>query len=338
MSRPSFTSHVVSCSSVETAKEEQRLTEIETLACNVSIIISTWNNAAQLRVTLTAISKCEIPKGLAWQVVIANNNCTDATDEVVSEFVGLLPLFYVHEPEPGASRGRNAALCAACGELIIVADDDFRPSSTWLSSYWEAFCRRPSGFFFGGSIRSVFEDAAISRELVELGPPSIRGLDLGHAARELSDNESFVMNFACASAELRAVGGFDVARGLRSDSSEVRVGEESELMDRLKEKGLKPWVVPGALVDHFVPARKVSAEHIFSRWEATAFDVTSRLLSARELRMPRCLLLKVKETMKVLIFSVLWRASKVVGGYGYRYYGRVQWSKGVLRSLNETCR
>ncbi len=65
---------------------------------DISILICTWNNSKRLRIALDFISHCTIPKGLDWEVVLVNNNCTDDTDKVVEDFSSKLPLKYVNEP------------------------------------------------------------------------------------------------------------------------------------------------------------------------------------------------------------------------------------------------
>ena len=150
---------------------------------DLSLVLCTWNNAARLRITLDAIAQCNVPEGMRWELVLVNNNCTDATDAVAAEFAKRLPLHLVHEPAPGLSRARNAGLSAATGDLVVFTDDDVRPYPHWLAAFWDAYRRYPEGHYFGGPIESEFEGVQPDERLVALAPPSVRGLDYGPTER-----------------------------------------------------------------------------------------------------------------------------------------------------------
>lgn len=234
---------------------------------DVSVIISTWNNAGQLRLTLEALCACATPADATWELVLVNNACTDDTNAVVEPFRRRLPLVYVDEPRSGVSHGRNAGLAASSGKLIVFTDDDVRVKPDWIACYWRAYLSRPAGFYFGGPIDSEFETAPPPRApWLVLAPPSIRGLDWGSSERALSSREFFVGgNWACPIDALTATDGFDSKLGLNPSSDVVRVGEESELMNRLTESGWKGWYLPESRVTHFVPARKSRQAHVMDR-------------------------------------------------------------------------
>lgn len=114
---------------------------------DLSVLMCTWNNCRRLAMTLEALARCAIPKGIGWEVVLVNNHCTDATDEVARVFQQRFPLRYVMEPEQGMSRARNAGLRAASGRLLVFTDDDVMPYRDWLCVLWFAYQEKPSGYF-----------------------------------------------------------------------------------------------------------------------------------------------------------------------------------------------
>lgn len=236
---------------------------------DMSVVIPTWNNARRLEVTLEALSRCTIPPGLAWEVVLVINNCTDDSREVADRFSRRLPLLRVEEPRQGLSRARNAGLGAAAGKLIVFADDDMRPCSGWIEAYWSAWRRRPAGFYFGGPIEPEYEADGIDPELLRATPfGSVVGVDWGPRERALVPPERLQSNWACPADVLRAAGGFDLRLGLDAALGRQRLGEEFELMDRLEQRGLLPWYLPSARVTHFVPARKCRPGYLADRVEA----------------------------------------------------------------------
>ncbi len=242
-------------------------------AKDLSVILCTWNNARRLRITLDAISQCDVPDMLDWELVLVNNNCTDETDRVAEEFSGRLPLRYIHQPKPGLSNARNAGLAHASGRLVLFTDDDVRPYPGWIAAYWQAYQAMPEGFYFGGPVESEFEGERPPEDLLKLAPWSVRGLDWGGTARRATRGERFISaNWACPREVILAVGGFDTQLGLNPGSGKVRTGEELDLMDRLQEAGLQPWYLPEARIRHFVPMNKCSIDHLAARKAATGYN------------------------------------------------------------------
>src|SRR5260370_36895984 len=58
----------------------------------ITIGICTFNRAESLRGTLDSLAAMRVPSDLAWEIVIVNNNCTDHTDDLISQYIRRLPL------------------------------------------------------------------------------------------------------------------------------------------------------------------------------------------------------------------------------------------------------
>jgi glycosyltransferase involved in cell wall biosynthesis len=236
---------------------------------DVSVILCTWNNSRRLALTLDAIARCTIPPSLAWEVVLVNNNCTDDTPSVARRLRDRLPLVYVEEPRQGLSRARNAGRRAATGRLIIFTDDDITPCADWIGVYWAAYRERPRGFCFGGRLIPEYETAPPEPELLRLASFPIAGLDWGASPRVLEPTDPMLgANWACPTDALRQVGDFDARLGLDASLGKRRVGEEWDLMERLRAHGVLPWYLPDAAVRHFVPDHKCRLAYLAGNWEA----------------------------------------------------------------------
>ncbi len=250
---------------------------------DITVMICTWNNCRRLGETLQALTGCG-PRSASWQLVVVNNNCADATDATVRQHEAALPLVLTHESRPGLSKARNRGLAVSRGSLVVFTDDDVTPARGWLDAYWDA-CRAHPRCFFGGPVRSRFDGPAPDPRLVPFAPASVVGLDFGRAERPLSDDEYFIgPNWACPRAHLDRVGGFDEARGLDPSSGAVRVGEESDLMRRLREGGVGGVYLPDAGIVHHVSSAKCTVAHIGGRWEASAYDEVPGVCRARTCR------------------------------------------------------
>jgi glycosyltransferase involved in cell wall biosynthesis len=232
---------------------------------NVSVVLSTWNNADRLGITLEAMTRLEDPR-CPWEVVVVNNNCTDHTDDVADRFVEELPLVYVHEPKPGLSNGRNAGIEASRGEWLVFTDDDVKPSPAWLSAYLDAFDEYGPQAIYGGPVVSEFEGPRPPEPLLRRAPCSVSGFDLGLQRRPV-DQGFLAANWACTRQAMDSAGGFDPDLGLRQDGAVV-TGEENDVMNRLRRDGLQAIYVPDASLLHFVPDGKCTLAHVASRTRA----------------------------------------------------------------------
>lgn len=104
----------------------------------VSIIICTYNRAEHLRRTLAALAGVRIPGGMQAELVVVDNNSTDATAAVIADALrpGRLPnmgnVRSVVEQQQGLSSARNRGMAEAQGNIFVFTDDDVRPPDGWL--------------------------------------------------------------------------------------------------------------------------------------------------------------------------------------------------------------
>ena len=236
---------------------------------NISVIIPSFNNCQRLEITLNAFTELKISSGLSWEIVLVNNNSTDATKESVLSFSGKLPIKYIEEPKQGISHSKNAGLKNASGDLVIFTDDDVKPCKNWLLAYWLEYQKNPKGFFWGGPVVSEFEVLPDDMNLIKLGPPSVKGLDWWDRQKELAEGEYFIgANWAGPLNAIKKIGAFNPEMGLNPSTGKVLVGEETDLMTRLRDGGAKAIYLPEASIEHFVPKSKITMRHIAARAEA----------------------------------------------------------------------
>jgi glycosyltransferase involved in cell wall biosynthesis len=234
----------------------QRLREIDEPSWDrmkISIGVCTWNRCELLRVGLEAMTHLAIPTGVTWEVLVVNNNCTDATDSVVRSFEGRLPIRGLFEATPGKSNALNKVIREATGECILWTDDDTRVDEGWVAAYCRAFERWPAAVVFGGAVDPWFEDsppAWLSRVMDRIGSAyALR--DFGTEPVSLADD---VVPFGANMAVRRDVQAryiYDASLGPRPGSP-LR-GEETTIVRRMLSDGLAGWWIPDARVRHFIP-------------------------------------------------------------------------------------
>lgn len=116
----------------------------------LSVILSTRDNAGMLRDFLSALKLCNRPD--SWEVIIVDNASRDETRNVIEEFCRELPLRYCFQHIPGKSVSLNTGLSQARGEIVLFTDDDVVPDREWMLSHIRAMEENPEINIVGGRI------------------------------------------------------------------------------------------------------------------------------------------------------------------------------------------
>lgn len=231
----------------------------------ITVAICTYNRAASLRETLAGVAALDDP-GVAWELLVVDNNSTDGTPEVVEAFAARGGARGVFERRQGLSRARNRALAECRGDLVAFVDDDVSVDAGWLRAYAGAAGRHAEAGYFGGPIRPAWPSGRPGW-LRDEAMPQIGGL-VGHYDRGDEEHayapgemHPFGANFAVRRAVWETIGGFREDLGVRGGSPGR--GEEAEFIARARAAGWSGWYVPGASCSHRVQAGHLRLGYLY---------------------------------------------------------------------------
>lgn len=234
---------------------------------HISVILCTHNRSDGLRLTLQACCEMEIPTGLQWELLVVDNNSTDATKQVCEEFSGQLPVRYIFEPHQGQTIARNRGVREARAPLIAFTDDDVSVDRGWIRGLWKAAEAVPEACFFGGKIIPKWETPPpswlLERSQAQLVAVAMH-LDKGDVARFLTDKECpfFGANMAFRKCLFTEGHLFREDLGLRGDDSSR--GDDTEFIQRLTSLGYRGWYQPSMIVYHRNPAHRTTEKYLRS--------------------------------------------------------------------------
>ena len=227
----------------------------------LSIIISTYNNAASLVRTLDSVVKQDADKKL-WECVVVNNNSTDDTAERVATFAkqhSEVNIRLVDEPKQGLSHARNRGIVESKGQFLAFIDDDETINEGFVSAYIDLF--RNHGAFVGSGALKVCYDSARPKWMSYYTEKMIANpLDLGNEiitiTRTITPTGG---NMAFNREVFNLYGNFDTALGRKGD--ELFGGEENDLFDRIRDLGERVFYTPHAVAYHHIADKKLTPEY-----------------------------------------------------------------------------
>ncbi len=226
----------------------------------VDVVICTYDNAAGLDRTLTALGRSRPAEG-RWGVLVVDNNSTDDTQEVVQRhrLSGALPsLSCVREPRQGLTWARLRGVTSTTAPWIAFVDDDCTVDEHWVERT-VAFARdHPEAGGFGGRVVLCHE--------ADPGPV-VAGYGWAFAEQDLGDDARPVDCLVGAGmvlnrSALEASGWTDGP--LLSDRVGKRLvsGGDVELALRVASTGRPLWYVPDCEIRHEIPMRRTVRNYL----------------------------------------------------------------------------
>lgn len=297
----------------------------------VSIIIATYNRADYLRDSLRTLAPALARSGMAAEVLVVNNACTDHTDRVVAEFQQAhpqIPLQLIHEEQPGLSRARNAGLAHATGEMICFLDDDVLVPEEWLTELVKAFTLDEKVGCIAGRIKLSWPDTQKPSWVDDKYNGFYSQYEHGDESNILPPGDIFYgANFAFTRQLVDRVGEFNTSLGRKG--ALLLSGEDAEYAKRIWKHGFTIAYSATGYVYHRVAPERLTAPWLYKRyfWQGVTSYYAAKshtpayplynipkLLSNLLVLPFTCLLLN-----KRLIYRTLFRIANALGPF-YGWY------------------
>ena len=240
------------------------------MSVQLTVILCTYNRCRSLPAALQSVAAQQMPDSLDWEILVVDNNSTDQTRAVVSEFAQRnLPgrIRYLFEPRQGLSNARNAGIREARGELIAFMDDDVTVDPNWLQSLTASL---HSGEYTGAGGRILPPQDFQPPQWLTLGGIMDSGgvlalFDLGDQPGELK-KAPYGTNMAFRKAAFEKYGGFRADLGRCGDN--LIGNEDTEFGGRLLAAGERLRYEPAAVVHHPVSKDRLNKNYFLAWWFA----------------------------------------------------------------------
>jgi len=232
----------------------------------ITVILCTYNRCESLAIALASVSASVLPDSIEWEVLVADNNSTDRTREVIELFCHRYPgrFRYLFVGQQGKSYALNSAIRESRGEVLAFMDDDVTVDPAWLQNLTVSL---DNGEWAGagGRILPAWPCAPPSwlPQKEWLGMAPLVMFDLGEEAGPLH-NAPFGTNMAFRRTMFEKYGTFRTDLGPRP-KSEIR-NEDTEFGSRLLAAGERIRYEPAAVVHHAVPQNRLQKKFFLAWW------------------------------------------------------------------------
>jgi glycosyltransferase involved in cell wall biosynthesis len=206
-----------------------------------SIIVPTYNRAAQLARCLEGLAQLDYPRD-RFEVIVADDGSDVSPQTAITPFHNRLDVTLLAQDHGGPSAARNAGAAVARGQFLAFTDDDCKPAPNWLRALEARFRTTPSQVIGGPTINAYPENVyAVTSQVI---------LDMMFARCNADPSQACFLasnNLAVAADLFHAVGGFD------SSQFPIAAGEDRDICERLLEQGHGITFAPEVRVFHVHP-------------------------------------------------------------------------------------
>ena len=240
---------------------------------SVTAAICTHGEAPHLVRALISLVEQQVPDAITLDILCVDNNPKPrvALPQGLASRARI-----VHQPTPGLSRARNAAVRDTTGDAVAFLDDDAVAMPGWIAALVKAF-ERTGAWCVGGRVLPewpVGREGELDSRLHYL----LSLLDLGDEAQTLRGPVfPCGTNMAIRRAAFDRIGAFHTRLGRTPGS--LLSGEETELFRRARKAGGTIAYAPDAAVRHMIPASRLDAAYLKNRawWEGKTVALLDRL-------------------------------------------------------------
>ena len=227
----------------------------------ISVIVCTYNREKYIGRCLEHLLR-QHPEPSSYEVLIIDNNSTDRTREICSEFVNRHgEIFrYIMEQSQGLSFARNRGIKEARGSLLVFLDDDAFADVNYIASTRSYFASHPDVLAAGGRIHPQYEDSEPTW-MTSFLLPLVAAQDMGDDAVPFKKGRFPIgANMIIRKKAFETYGIFNTGLGRKGSSLEG--GEEKDFIQRLHAAHERIMFTPQASVTHIIPPQRVQPDYI----------------------------------------------------------------------------
>lgn len=235
-----------------------------TITPYVSVIIPTYNRSHLLIQTVRSFIEQNYDKD-RYEIIIANNNSTDNTSEIIDSSVkkSSIPIRHIIEKRQGVHYARNSAAKIAAGDILYYTDDDMIADKSLLREIVKVFALDANIGTATGMIIGRFDvdpPKWVKKHLIN----AYLSLTAENRKEELIITPEDLV-YSCHQAIKRDV--FFKAGGFNPENTAgVWIGDgETGLNIKIKNLGYKFAYTSKSIIYHIIPKNRTTLKYLINR-------------------------------------------------------------------------
>ena len=233
----------------------------------LSIILSTYNRSADLKIMLESLLAQEKDSSFEFEIILIDNNSSDDTKEIVKSFETQFgnKLHYIFQPIPGKCLSINIGIEKSKGDIIVFTDDDVVLHPSWLKNI-SKFFQLNACDGIGGRVLPIYNEDVPA--WVKQNPRQAAGgvviYDQGEHSFQINNNtERFIgCNWAFKRTVFNDCGNFNTKLG---PGTPVMMGEDEDFFERVRQSKKILFYCAQALVHHPVSLKRLALPFV-AKW------------------------------------------------------------------------
>lgn len=243
----------------------------------ISLVICTYNRDKYLPEALESI-KNQSFDNTQFELIIVDNNSTDATASICEEFISRNPLLnirYCFETQKGLSFARNRGVVEANAPVISYVDDDVILPPSFLQEMVAFFDQYNDAAGAGGKVIPKYENDTEPRWMNKYLNGFVGKVDYGNTILQYTDEMKYPAgcNMTYRKDILLQAGGFNNELTFRSD--------DKYIFYKVKSISDKIYYVPNAWLYHNIDAHRLSQANFRKLFLKTGNEEKKRLISEK---------------------------------------------------------
>lgn len=228
----------------------------------ISVIICCYNSEWIIARCLEALKKQLIPDHIKWEIVLVDNNCTDATISVAMGTMESSDLDFtiVRESTPGLMNARKKGIATIKYQYCIYCDDDNLLSPDYVSYMYNILATNPEVGAAGGKGIPEFESEPDPRIL-----PYLTGYAVGSQTEH--PEYLFGAGLTLRTEVVRTIFNNFQSTLVGRQESKLLSGDDLELVNYVKLMGYKLYPTDAIQYVHVLKANRLTEEYRIKMYE-----------------------------------------------------------------------
>ncbi|NJL88319.1 MAG: glycosyltransferase [Leptolyngbyaceae cyanobacterium SM1_1_3] len=235
----------------------------------ITVAIPTYNGEQRLPQVLECLIKQTNLEEITWEVLVVDNNSTDATAKLTRQYQQNWPtensLKYHFAAKQGAAFARQKAIEAAQGDIVAFLDDDNLPAEDWVEQVYQFAIAHPRAGAFGSRIYGCFE-VEPTQQITQKIAPFLAIVNRGEDPHQYYASQRVLP--PGAGLAVRKQAWFESVPdhlflnylGQRSDTATA--SEDLEVLIHIQKFGWEIWHNPAMIVYHQIPKERLQEQNV----------------------------------------------------------------------------